>query len=96
MTFPSIRERLQITNKQSKNRLHTLEIEVTKGAAAREAVEKMLRRREAEVKSSKADVEKLRAQIADRKEKEKEVAFYNQISYIFFILQSLTELVFNL
>ena len=40
---------VEVSSKQSKNRINTLEIEVTKGMAAKEAVEKMLRRKEKEV-----------------------------------------------
>ena len=60
---------VEIADKQSKNRINTLEIEITKGTAAKDTVEKMLRRREQEVKTLKREIEDLRGQIAS-KEKE--------------------------
>ena len=45
-----LRQDIEVSGKQSKNRINTLEIEVTKGMANKEAVDKMLRRKENEVK----------------------------------------------
>ncbi|XP_066916326.1 uncharacterized protein [Clytia hemisphaerica] len=61
---------VEISNKQSKNRINSLEIEVTKGVAAKEAVDKLLRRKEQDVKSLKNEIENLRGQIS---QKEKDI-----------------------
>jgi len=67
---------IEISDKQSKNRINTLEIEITKGTAAKDTVEKMLRRREQDVKTLKREMDGLREQVT-RKEKEMQVESAN-------------------